>query len=74
MHRPAQVSTYTAIVDACAKAGDVKRGEKWMEKMLACGIAAGPVGNPTLTAPNFLLTELTETHSQPLIEHQSMLR
>merc|ERR1719181_2015283 len=34
----ARVTTYTAVVDACAKCGDVLRAETWMEKMIACGV------------------------------------
>jgi pentatricopeptide repeat protein len=37
------VISYTAIIDACAKAGNIARAEAWLQKMLDAGVEANVV-------------------------------
>lgn len=34
----ATVTTFTAVIDACAKGGDIPRAEKWLDKMIAAEV------------------------------------
>ena len=44
----ARVTTYTAVIDACAKAGDAPSAEKWMQKMIEKGIEPNVVSYSAL--------------------------